>query len=56
LAQDRHVRGRETETIYGGILRERILFQHLSYTTEKHYLGWIHRFIMFHDQGIAGFI
>ena len=32
------------------VVRERIRLRHLSYTTEKHYLGWIHRFIIFHGK------
>ena len=32
------------------LVRERIRLRHLSYATEKHYVGWIHRFILFHGK------
>jgi hypothetical protein len=32
------------------VVRERIRLRHLNYTTEKHYRGWIHRFILFHGK------
>ena len=30
--------------------RERIRTQHLSYRTEQAYLGWIRRYVNFHDR------
>lgn len=30
------------------VVREVIRLRHLSYTTEKHYLHWIRRFVRFH--------
>ena len=32
------------------LVRERIRLRHLSYTTEKSYIGWIRRFIVFHGK------
>lgn len=32
------------------VVRERIRLRHLSYTTEKHYLSWIHPFIIFYGK------
>ena len=32
------------------LVRERIRLRHLSYTTEKSYIGWIRRFILFHGK------
>ena len=32
------------------VVRQRIRLRHLSYTTEKSYLGWIHRFVRFHGK------
>lgn len=32
------------------VVRETIRLRHLSYTTEKHYLHWIRRFILFHGK------
>lgn len=32
------------------LVRERIRLRHLSYATEKHYLGWTRRFILFHEK------
>lgn len=32
------------------LVRERIRLRHLSYATEKHYVGWIQRFILFHGK------
>jgi integron integrase len=32
------------------VVRERIRLRHLSYATEKHYLGWIYRFIIFNGK------
>lgn len=29
------------------VVRERIRLRHLSYYTERHYLGWIRRFVAF---------
>lgn len=32
------------------VVREKIRLRHLSYNTEQHYLGWIKRFILFHNK------
>lgn len=32
------------------LVRERLRLRHLSYATEKSYLGWVHRFIIFHHK------
>jgi site-specific recombinase XerD len=32
------------------VVRQRIRLKHLSYTTEKSYIGWIQRFIRFHGR------
>jgi integron integrase len=33
-----------------GVVQERIRIKHLSRHTEKHYISWIHRFILFHGK------
>ena len=40
--------GRPTKFL--DLVRERIRLRHLSYTTEKSYIGWIRRFILFHGK------
>jgi hypothetical protein len=32
------------------VVRESVRLRHLSYTTEKHYIHWIRRFIRFHGR------
>jgi hypothetical protein len=32
------------------LIRQRIRLRHLTYTTEKSYVGWIRRFILFHGK------
>jgi hypothetical protein len=39
---------RERPIKFLDLVRERIRLRHLTYTTEKSYIGWIRRFILFH--------